>query len=210
MTRTLFLSAGSLVLALGLAVAPAVAQTDDSSSDPPASAGPAAASMTPHMASMAPGLIVSGAGARPSPRVELAGAAYLVVHNGSDTDDAIVAADSPVAEAVELHLSSMNDEGMMSMNQVAEIPVPAHGEVSLEPGGYHIMLIGLTEPLLAADSFELTLEFGAAQPQTITVPVLASSPMDMAHPSMGPDPSIAAADELAGDELAGDGGANDD
>jgi hypothetical protein len=32
----------------------------------------------------------------------------------------------------------------------------------------------------------------------------------MAHPSMGPDPSIAAADELAGDELAGDGGANND
>ncbi len=209
MTRTLFLSAGSLVLALGLAVAPAVAQTDESASDPLASAGPAAASMTPDMASMAPGLTVSGAWARQSPMVELAGAAYLVVHNGSDTDDAIVAADSPVAEAVELHLSSMDDEGMMSMNQVAEIPVPAHGEVTLEPGSYHIMLIGLTEPLLADDSFELTLEFRAAQPQTITVPVLASSPMDMEHPSMDPEPSIAAADEMAGD-VAGDGGANDD
>jgi hypothetical protein len=204
MTHTLFLSASSLVLALGLAVTPAVAQTDESSPDPLASAGAAAASMTPHLASMAPGLTVSGAWARQSPMVELAGAAYLVVQNGSDTDDAIVAADSPVAEAVELHLSSMNDEGMMSMNQVAEIPAPAHGEVSLEPGSYHIMLIGLTEPLLADDSFELTLEFRSAAPQTITVPVLASSPMGMQGPSMGPVPSIAA------DEMAGDGGANDD
>jgi copper(I)-binding protein len=202
MTRTLSLSAASLVLALGLAVAPAVAQTDETPSDPPASPGPAAASTTPHMASMAPGLTVSGAWARQSPMVALAGAAYLLVRNGSDTDDAIVAAHSPVAEAVELHLSSMDDEGMMSMNQVAEIPVPAHGEVRLEPGSYHIMLIGLTEPLLADDSFELTLEFRSAEPRTLTVPVLASSPMDMEHPSMDPDPSIAA------DGMAGDGGAN--
>ena len=203
-TRTLLLSAGSLVLALGLAVAPAVAQTDEGGPGPAASAGPAADSMTSDMASLAPGLTVSGAWARQSPMVDLAGAAYLVVHNASDTDDAIVAAESPVAEAVELHLSSMDDEGMMSMNQVAEIPVPAHGDATLEPGSYHIMLIGLTGPLLADDSFELTLAFRAAEPQTITVPVLASSPMDMEHPSTDPDPSIAA------DEMAGDGGANDD
>ena len=200
MTHTLLLSAGSLVLALGLAAAPAGAQTDEPGADPLASAAPAASSMPSDMASLAAGLTVMGVWAREAPMVDLAGAAYLVVHNGSDTDDAIVGAESPVAAAVELHQSSMDDEGMMSMNQVAEIPVPAHGAATLEPGGYHIMLIGLTEPLLADDSFELTLEFRSAEPQTIRVPVLASSPPDMDHLSMRPDPSMPAGDAAANDD----------
>ena len=79
--------------------------------------------------------------------LELAGAAYMVIHNNTDADDALVGASSPAAEFVELHLSSMDDEGMMSMNQVAEIAIPAHGDAVLKPGSYHVMLIDLVEPL---------------------------------------------------------------
>jgi periplasmic copper chaperone A len=162
-----------------------------------------------------PGLQVTGAWAREAPMVALAGAAYLVVHNRGDADDAIVGASSPVAGAVELHRSSMDDEGMMSMSPVSEIPVPAHGDAVLEPGGYHIMLIDLVEPLVGDAEFELTLEFARAEAQTVTVPVMTEGPMDhsmgdlmdMAGGSMDPagsmDPGTGAVD--GSDEGAGEG-----
>jgi copper(I)-binding protein len=129
------------------------------------------------MAEMEPGLHVRDAWARVSPMVELAGAAYMVIHNATDADDALVAASSPAAEFVELHLSSMDEDGMMSMDQVTEISVPAHEDAVLKPGSYHVMLINLVEPLTEGTDVELTLEFMTAEPQTVLVPVLAEPPM---------------------------------
>jgi hypothetical protein len=136
------------------------------------------ASMEPMM-EMEPGLHVMDAWARVSPMLDLAGAAYMTIHNSTDADDALVGATSPAAEVVELHLSSMDDEGMMSMNQVMEIPVPAHADAELKPGSYHVMLINLVEPLEEDTEIELSLEFMTAEPQTIAVPVKAGMPMPM-------------------------------
>jgi copper(I)-binding protein len=49
--------------------------------------------------------------------------------------------------------------GMMNMRQVESIPVPAKGSVELKPGGYHVMLIGLTKDLKAGDTLPVTLTF---------------------------------------------------
>jgi copper(I)-binding protein len=155
-----------------------VAASDDE--DPMEAMG----SMAP-MEEMEPGLQVVEAWARKSPMLELAGAAYMIIHNGTDADDALVGAASPASEVVELHLSSMNEEGMMSMDQVTEIPIPAGGEAVLKPGSYHVMLIGLVEPLTEGTEVEISLEFMTAEPQTISVPVMALGPMmdgmDMEH-----------------------------
>jgi copper(I)-binding protein len=126
---------------------------------------------------MEPGLHVRDAWTRESPMMDLAGAAYMVIHNSTDADDALVAVSSPAAEVVELHLSSMDDEGMMAMNQVTEIPIPAHADAVLEPGSYHVMLIDLVEPLTEGVEVELDLEFMTAERQTIVAPVMASAPM---------------------------------
>jgi hypothetical protein len=142
------------------------------------------ASMEP-MAEMQPGLHVRDAWARVSPMVELAGAAYMVIHNATDADDALVAASSPAAEFVELHLTSMDEEGMMSMNQVTEIALPAQGDAVLKPGSYHVMLINLVEPLTEDTEVELTLEFMTAEPQTVSVPVLSEPPMMMGNMGEG-------------------------
>jgi len=75
----------------------------------------------------------------------------------------------------------------MSMNQVMEIPLPAHADAVLEPGGYHVMLIGLTEPLVADTEFELSLEFMTAEPQTIVLPVRAGASMVMDDDGMADD-----------------------
>ncbi len=61
-------------------------------------------------------------------------------------------------------------EGMM-MRPIDRLELPADEEVALEPGGYHVMLIDLVEPLVAGETFELSLQFENAGEQTITVEV---------------------------------------
>lgn len=125
-------------------------------------------------ASSAPGGIrVEGAWARPSMGMDRAGAAYLVLVNESGTDDALVGASSPAAASCEIHETSAGSSGMMAMHPVDRIPLPAGGRVALAPGGYHIMLIGLTAPLTAGSTIELTLRFASAPPLTVTAEVRA-------------------------------------
>jgi hypothetical protein len=62
-------------------------------------------------------------------------------------------------------------------HSVAEVPIPAGGDAVLEPGGYHVMLVGLVAPLEVGQAIEVELEFRTAAPQTVTVPVQAMGPM---------------------------------
>jgi copper(I)-binding protein len=105
-------------------------------------------------------------------------AGYLTVHNDGDVDDAIVGVTSPAAGVVELHETTTAADGTMGMGPVLEIPIPAHGEAVLEPGGYHLMIPEPTAPLASGDTVEVTLTFAAADPVTISVPVEAGAPMD--------------------------------
>ena len=64
------------------------------------------------------------------------------------------------AEKAELHSSSVNDEGIMTMREVEQgLEVEAGGSVYLEPGGYHIMLFGVEGTLVSGDLHMLTLTF---------------------------------------------------
>jgi hypothetical protein len=91
--------------------------------------------------------------------------------SAGDTADTLigVSVDSSVAGMAELHESTMGDDGMMAMSMVPSIPVPANGSVSLEPGGYHVMLMNLAGPLVAGEEFEITLQFENAGEMTVTV-----------------------------------------
>lgn len=61
--------------------------------------------------------------------------------------------------------------GAMTMREVSFVEVPAGGEVVLEPGGYHLMLIGLAAPLVAGDTFDIALELEVAGTRTVTAEV---------------------------------------
>lgn len=89
------------------------------------------------------------------------GAAYIKLTNTTDADDKLVAAKTAVAKRAELHTHLMED-GVMKMRPVDDIPLPAGEAVALEPGGLHVMLMGLTAPLQKGKSFMLTLEFEKA------------------------------------------------
>ncbi len=93
----------------------------------------------------------------PPPRSPAAG--YLVVENRGGESIAWVAVETEVAEQTEIHVMEYKDD-RMTMRRVAELPIPAGEEVALEPGGTHLMLMELRQPLRDGDEVELVLRFG--------------------------------------------------
>ena len=114
------------------------------------------------------GLQVENAWARATPGKSQIGAAYVTIQ--SPTPDRLVAASTPVAKEAQLHTMEMS--GMvMKMRPISGVDIPADKPVTLGPGGMHIMLMGLKEPLKAGQSFPLTLNFAKAGTRTVDVAV---------------------------------------
>jgi len=125
----------------------------------------------------ASGLDVSNAWARASAGAAKAGGAFLAVHNGNEHAHTLLSASSDVAKRVELHTHTMID-GMMKMREVKDgIPLPAGSTVMLQPGGYHVMLMGLHAPLKEGTTFALTLTFDNGKDVTVDVNVQSPSAM---------------------------------
>ena len=95
------------------------------------------------------------------------GVVYLTIENSGDSADRLLSATSSVAEVVELHNVNMVD-GVMQMRQVEDgVEIPADETKVFEPGGLHIMLIGLNRPLELGDSFDVELKFENAGMLTV-------------------------------------------
>lgn len=101
---------------------------------------------------------VDDAWSRPTMPGMSMGVAYFTLTNGTDVDDALIAASTPVAARVEMHETSMED-GMARMRPLTEIAVPARGRVAVKPGGIHLMLVDLAQPLPDGSHVPMTLEF---------------------------------------------------
>lgn len=101
--------------------------------------------------------------------------AYMQIR--SDADARLVGVSSPAVPRVEVHEMKM-DGDVMRMREVKAIELPKGKTVSLEPGGYHIMLMNLTKPIAAGEIIPLvlTVESGGTQ-QTIEVKAEARAPM---------------------------------
>ena len=93
--------------------------------------------------------------------------AYMQIR--SDADARLVGASSPAVPRVEVHEMKM-DGDVMRMREVKAIDLPKGKTVSLEPGGFHIMLMNLKKPIAAGEIIPLTLviESGGKQ-QTVEV-----------------------------------------
>lgn len=139
------------------------------------------------------GIAVTDAWARTSPSMTSAGAAYMVITNDGEVDDALVGAavDSSVAATVEIHetvamgsdttMGGMGSDttmggGMMTMQPVERIDLPAGGSATLEPGGYHLMLLDLAEPLESGETISITLTFEQGGEQVVEAEVRDSAP----------------------------------
>lgn len=122
-----------------------------------------------------PDITVEDAWARPILVSDTAGgdwtsAVYLVLENRGRADDRLAAAATDAAARVEIHESRVED-GVMRMRPVESVLIAAGGRAALEPGGLHIMLLGVTRSLVVGDTIGVTLTFETAPPLTIPVPV---------------------------------------
>jgi hypothetical protein len=118
-------------------------------------------------------LAVSGAWARAQADTTANSAAYLTIANPTDQADTLLRVTSPVA-MVEMHQTTTDASGMTGMSPVESIAVPAGGTVTLEPGGFHLMLMDLTKPLAVGDHVELDLVFQHAGAVTVQAEVKSS------------------------------------
>ena len=111
----------------------------------------------------------SGAICRPTPVGRQMTGCYLTLTAAAA--DRLVSASSPDANMVQIHESRI-ESGMMMMNEMREgLPLPAGETVALEPGGNHLMLLGVQEPLVAGDTVALTLTFETSPPLEVTATV---------------------------------------
>ncbi|MFP5486746.1 MAG: copper chaperone PCu(A)C [Acidimicrobiia bacterium] len=146
---------------------------------------------------------IEGAWARTSAAGQTTGAIYFEITT-AETDTLLAASvPSSVAAAAEIHEvvpadssgemdgdmgdddMDMGDGGMdigdgemaMVMQELESgLPLPAGETVTLQPGGYHVMLLDIAEPFEVGDEIELTLDFAEADDLTLTVEVAESAP----------------------------------
>ncbi|MDR2876131.1 MAG: copper chaperone PCu(A)C [Methylobacillus sp.] len=116
----------------------------------------------------APPLEISHAWARATAPGQTVGAAYMELK--SATDLTLVAAESTIAASVDIHTMSMKN-GVMEMRMLKALELPANQTVKLEPGGMHLMLNDLKQPLKPGEIIPVTLTLKDKSGQTTTLKV---------------------------------------
>ncbi|MEI7925557.1 MAG: copper chaperone PCu(A)C [Chloroflexota bacterium] len=155
---------GMTVIAVGLAATAcsgATTPTATPTGTPPTNHTPAAtASPTATPTPAGPSVTMSDVWARATPGLpDENSAVYAVLQNKGAKAERVVSASVPaaIAKRVELH-TTVQEAGVMKMVQVEGYDLPASGTVKLEPGGNHIMLLGIAKQFKVGDTFTVTLK----------------------------------------------------
>ena len=115
-------------------------------------------------------LRISNAFVRATPPGAKVAGAFMSIENQGKETDRLVSASSPVAGLVEIHEMAM-DGGLMKMRAVKGIDLKPGATVELRPGGYHVMLEDLKQPLKQGEQIPVLLTFERAGTVEIKVKV---------------------------------------
>jgi copper(I)-binding protein len=107
------------------------------------------------------GLLIEKAWAPHTGKRTMSAAIYLTIKNESAEEDTLTGVSTEAANMSMLHESKMVD-GVMIMEHIERLPIPAGGAVSLSPGALHLMLMQLAEPLKRGSATQITLHFEKA------------------------------------------------
>ncbi len=103
----------------------------------------------------------------------MTGAAFMIIKNTGDKDDMLIEAKSNLAKRTEIHENTIDPKtGKMMMRKIKGVDIPANGNATLKPQGYHVMFISLKDPLTLDTEFPLTLIFKESGEKTITVKII--------------------------------------
>ncbi len=122
-----------------------------------------------------PDISISNAWVRPTLGAGRTTAAYVTITNMGTAADRLTAADAPGASSVEVHTAGLED-GVMRMRRLEGLDIPAGETVTMAPGGYHIMIIDVEEPVTTDATVPLTLTFETAGSFTVEATVSMAPP----------------------------------
>lgn len=125
-------------------------------------------------------IVIKDAWVREVPPGTSVSAVYMTIENKGPSDK-LVAISSEVSEAAELHTSKVDENGVATMELIKVLDIPSDSTAELEPGGMHLMLIGLKESLVGKKDVNLKLTFNKAGVVMIEAPVKKSAQMDHHH-----------------------------
>jgi copper(I)-binding protein len=117
------------------------------------------------------GIEIQDAWGRPSPQSAENAAFYMIIKNTSSEADALIGAQSTACGMTELHETSMDAQGVMQMNPVERIEIPAGGQVELAVGGLHVMCMHKQVEFAPGTSVSLTLTFEKAGERAIQLEI---------------------------------------
>ena len=126
------------------------------------------------------GLLIVHPWSRATPGQAPNGAVFMKIENQGQADDKLLSASSDVAAMVGIHEHVMEGD-VAKMRPVDFVPLPAQSTTELKPGGYHVMLMGLKEPLVEYGSFHLTLTFEKAGSIEVEVQVEEAGAAEPTH-----------------------------
>lgn len=134
---------------------------------------------------------------QPAENAMAAGGFMAIVNNGPEADR-LIGVESDIAEKVETHESKVDENGVGTMQHVDFIDIPAGETVNLEHGGYHIMFMGLKEPLVEGEMVKGALIFEKAGRVEIEFMVDPPGEGGHDHSAMADDMTMA---EMTGDPV---------
>ena len=149
---------GALVLTFSLSAAPTLAANSEAGSGPAVSIG---------------SIMVERGWTRQVPPGARAGGGYASIVNTGNEPDRLLGGSAAFAKRVEIHDMNVTD-GVMRMEKLPDgLPIAAGERVTLEPGGLHLMFVGIEKPPKEGDAVSVTLEFERAGSVTVELPVAA-------------------------------------
>jgi copper(I)-binding protein len=128
-------------------------------------------------------IVVAHPWARATPAGTKTGAAYATVVNNGSTSDRLLSATTPAAGKVQFH-SVSEENGVSRMREMHTVEVGPGAKVTFSPGGMHIMLVELKQPLKEGETFPLRFNFEKAGNVDVMVPVAKVGAMQPGN--MGP------------------------
>ena len=129
-------------------------------------------------------------------------AAFMVIGNHTDADVRLVKASSPTTGMVQVHEMVDGDDGHMVMQEAPDgVTIRAGKQQMLMPGGYHVMLMGLTDELAPGDEVDLTLEFSDGTTLDVTAPVKEFTEEEDHYHTHSASPSDGMSDDMSGMDM---------
>ncbi len=98
-------------------------------------------------------------------------AAYMTIKNEGNADDKLLSVTSSISGSSMIHQTVIDEQSVAKMEMVDALVIPAGKSVVLKPGGTHVMLMDLKEPVTGKEKIELDLKFENAGDIKVEAPV---------------------------------------